>query len=331
MSFLTEEEISALHIERFIFHIVQHEDEEPILLDETPIGKFEEFFIGRIKDTLKGNQFEFNPSSDTFRLLKEMELNQAEFLPNSKQIAINFHANNDDRIKPGVIILMQLSAGSQQLFSIVKYDHEKVISYSLKNGTKAILEEITNSFTESKNSLHKSALIKLNKTSGELIIIDRTVSYDITQFFKGFLNIKRKLSLKEMTEKVNDAMIATTKLHKKELPRAITEKTRNVSFQVIQMMEIFDPEEYFNRVYGAYGNDKIRRTFNGQLKKNNIEAEKFKFDKKAIKPPKEKKYRTKEGVKLQYGKEAEHMVDIRHGSNDNPTVITIRTQQLTEE
>jgi hypothetical protein len=331
MSFLTTDQIEALRIEHFIFHVVQHGEDEPILLEETPLGEFEGFFVDRVQDTLKGNQFEFNPGSATFQLLNEISKNPEKFLQNSKQLAINFHAARDGRIKPGVIILMQLFAGEDEFFSLIKYDHEQVLTYSLQNGSRAILEEITNSFTKSKESLHKSALIRLNDEGGDLIVIDKTVQYDITDFFRGFLNVRRKYSESQMTEIVHEVAIKTAVQHRNELPKELTAKIRSISYQAVQSLDIFNPQEFFDKIFGIHGNEKINKTFNTLLKKKNIEGELFKFQKTAIKPPKERKYRTQEGVRIQFGEEAKDTVQIEHGTDTKPTVITITTQQLTEE
>jgi hypothetical protein len=67
------------------------------------------------------------------------------------------------------------------------------------------------------------------------------------------------------------------------------------------------------------------------LKQKNIEGESFRFEKNAIRPPKERKYRTREGVRIQYGENAKDTVEIEYGTDTKPTVITIITQQLTEE
>jgi hypothetical protein len=73
-------------------------------------------------------------------------------------------------------MLIKLSALNKELFSLIKYDSEEVISYNLiKNDTRAVLQEITNSFTKSKNALQKSALIELTKQGGNLVVIDATV------------------------------------------------------------------------------------------------------------------------------------------------------------
>lgn len=331
MDFLTEDEIAALRIEQLIFHVVQHEDADPILLDETLFGEFESFFLDRVKETLRGNGYEFVKNSSTLHLLKDISSNPGKFVLNSKQLAINFHATKNKRIKPGAIILIKLYAGSKELFSIIKYDREQVLAYNLVDSSHAVLEEIVNSFTKSQGALQKSALIELNNDGGKLVVIDRNVSYDITGFFKAFLNVHRLYTDSEMTEKVHEAIIHTALAHRDELPNEVASKIRSISFQAIQSLEIFDQGEFFDKVFGANSTPKLVKTYEAFLKKNNIGGDSFKFVKNAIKPPKEIKYRTQEGVRIRFGKESEETVKIDYGVGNKSTVITIKTQHLTEE
>jgi hypothetical protein len=331
MDFLTKDEITALRIEQLIFHVVQHEDTDPILLDETPIGEFESFFLDRVKETLKGNGYEFVKNSSTFQLLKDISSNPKSFIPNSKQLAVNFHSARNKRIKPGAIILMKLYAGSKELFSIIKYDREQVLAFNLVGNSQAVLEEIVNSFTKSQGALQKSALIELCGDGGKLVVIDRNVNYDITGFFKAFLNVRRLYTDEEMTEKVHEAIIHTALVHRNELPNEITSKLRSVSFQAIQNLEVFNQEEFFDKVFGAHSTPKLIKTYETFLKKNSIDGDSFKFVKNAIKPPKEIKYKTQEGVRISYGETGQKTVEINHGVGNKPTIITIKTQHLTEE
>ena len=310
---------------------MQHEEDEPILLDETPIKGFESFFLERVvKETLSGNHFEFVHGSATFQLLKEIANDQKMFVPNSKQLAINFHAARDRRIKPGAIILIRLISGQKEFFSLLKYDREQVIAYSLNN-TRAVLEEIVNSFTSSKNALQKSALIELNNQGGDLVVVDSTVGYDITDFFRGFLNVRRIKPENEMTQSVHDVILKTTIKHKSDLPKEITGKIRSITFQAIQGLESFNDDEFFDKVFGSSGNQKIRHTYKNLLRKEGIEGDSFKFIKNAIKPPKERKFRTSEGVKITVGQEAENTITIEHGLKNEQTIITIKTDKLIEE
>jgi hypothetical protein len=94
---------------------------------------------------------------------------------------------------------MALSAGAHRLFSVIKYDHEQVLSYDIEGDARAVLHEIANSFTKSAEALQKSALIELTDIGGELVVVDRKVQADITDFFKGFLTVKRAYTEAELT------------------------------------------------------------------------------------------------------------------------------------
>src|SRR6202035_3711770 len=100
---------------------------------------------------------------------------------------------------------------------LIKYDHERVLTYRVQT-RRALLSAVQNSFTESPNALHKSALIELARTGGELTVIDRTVRKDITDFFRGFLNVRRKYENKQMTAEVGKAVYETIKAHQDTLP-----------------------------------------------------------------------------------------------------------------
>jgi hypothetical protein len=82
-----------------------------------------------------------------------------EFVAVSKELAIDFHSRQDNRIKPGVLMLMRISAGNKMLFLLIKYDHERVLTYAVQS-RRALLRDVQNSFTQSPGALHKSALIQ---------------------------------------------------------------------------------------------------------------------------------------------------------------------------
>jgi len=330
---LTKEEINGLKISQLIFHVVQHEDEDPILLEQTPIAGFEKFFLERIGETLEGNPYKFLPGSQTLALLNAILDDPATFVHNSQELAKNFHKSRSGRIKAGAIILMQLKTGKREFFSLIKYDHEQVIAYDLQQGSRAVLKEILNSFTKSKNALQKSALIELdkNKKGGELVVIDRTVSYDITDFFRDFLGIKPSRSASEMTLGVQNAVVRTAIKHREELPNDITSRIRSKAFVAIQGLDTFNKNKFFDVVFEGRGSPKMIETYKNHLKKEGISGASFKFIKNAIKPPKETKYRTLEGVRIVIDQAASSTVKIVRDDKKKQTTVSITTQQLIEE
>jgi len=91
MAFITEDQNREMQIERFIFHVVHHGEEEPILLDETPIRNFHNFFLGRVREVLKGNRFLFIPESSTESEIRSVDGDLKNFVEVSKNLARDFH------------------------------------------------------------------------------------------------------------------------------------------------------------------------------------------------------------------------------------------------
>src|SRR5688572_26266703 len=157
-----EIKIEDIKITDFIFHVVHHGEEDPGLLDETPIDKYEHFFKERIKEVLDGNKFYFNPESTFLTQIKKLDNDHSLFLEISKALARKFHEIQDDRIKPGVMILMKTAIGGIDHYILIKYDHEMVIYYKKTTLNTAILDEMSNTFSKNKSALQKSAIIKLD-------------------------------------------------------------------------------------------------------------------------------------------------------------------------
>lgn len=334
MAILTHAQASSLKIDAFIFHVVHHGQDEPILLEETPIGTFDDFFLERVKDTLKGNRFSFVSESATRQILQEVDDHPNRFVDCSKRLARDFHSRRDKRIKPGVLILMRLSAQSAKFHSLIKYDHEQVLTYTLQNsaaGQKAILQQIANSFTKSPDSLHKSALVKLTKSGGDLVVVDRTVRADITEFFRGFLDVKRTYDAQQLTEQVVELAISAIKAHKNVLPPAITMRGRQLAYDAIQSRENFSEDQFFSDIFGTHGSDAIRETFDALLEKHDIAGESFKFKKDAVAAPRPRKFETEEGVSITVRESALDTYEIKPPKSDEMrTTIIIKTKRLTQ-
>jgi len=326
---LSEEEIENLSIDKFIFHVVHHHNDEPILLDETPIGDFEDFFLERAMETLQGNQFTFADGSITRTLLKQVLDDESQFVSVSKTLAQTFHAGRDKRIKPGVMILMTLVTGQRKMLSVLKYDHEEAVTYDITDDAKAILKAIANSFTKSADALQKSALIEIVDGGGDdnIVVVDKTVRHEITDFFRGFLACKRLFDDKQMTQAVEALVVDVVKKHQNDLPNDITQNVRDRYYDTVQKREKFDAAEFFAEFFGAHGSAAVRASFDKGLAKKGMEGEVFKFDKGAVKKQRPQKYKTAEGVKIDVPEQASDTV--KTSTTAAGTVVTITTSRLT--
>lgn len=331
MQFNESLSVDSIKIKRFIFHVVHHGADEPILLDETPLGKHERFFAERIMETIEGNRFLFNQGSLVQEKLSEISKNENKFVSLSKEIAIHFHSFENDNIKPGVVIIMKIEIESKLYFSIIKYDHEEVIAYKLDtDNKKAILEDVANSFTKSKDSLHKSALIELTNLSGNVLIIDKKVREDISKFFKGFLNIKRQFSNAELTKRIQDITIDVVKKNRDNLPPDFTANIKQRVFEASQGDENYSFQSYYDKIFGLIGDDKLKKSLIRELKKNDLDGEVFAFDKEALKKPGKRKIKTKEGIKIQYDDSSKDRITF-YDELDGTKRIEIKTEQYYDE
>jgi hypothetical protein len=322
----TDAEIENLSIENFIFHVVHHNADEPILLNEAPLNGFEGFFLQRALETLKGNQFIFADGSNTRTLLSQALKDQSAFVPNSKLLAQTFHAARDGRIKPGALILMILQTGNRKVFCIIKYDHELAITYDINDDYVAFLKSIANSFTKSPDALQKSALIELGENDDNIVVVDKFSRKQITDFFRGFLVCKRRYTNYDLTKTIEDVVVEVVKRHKDELPAEITQNSRYRYHQSVLKRDVFESDEFFAEFFGAHGNEKVRKTFNSILKTRDLDGEVFEFDKTAVKSTKPQKYKTAEGVKIEIPEQA---TDTFHAQNTpEGTTITIKTSKL---
>lgn len=331
MRFSDDLSADSIIIKRFIFHVIHQGADEPILLDETPLGKYEHFFAERIIETIEGNRFLFNQGSFVQEKLSEISKDDQLFVRLSKAMATHFHSFENKNIKAGVVIFMKVEIEGQPYFSIIKYDHEEVLAYKLdEDNRKAILEDVANSFTKSKESLHKSALIELTELGGNVFVIDKKVREDISKFFKGFLNIKRQFDSAELTKKVEEITIDVVKKNRDKLPADFTANIKKMVFDATQGEDNYSFQSYYDKIFGLVGDEQLKTCLIRELKKNDLDGEVFAFDKEALKEPRKRKIKTKEGIKIQYDDSSSDRIKF-YDENDGTKRIEIRTEQYYDE
>ncbi|HEX6038139.1 nucleoid-associated protein [Longimicrobium sp.] len=325
MALISKEESALLDIDDFIFHVVHQGGAEPQLLDATPLGGFKEFFLERVKETLRGNRFVFLPDSATMERLRQVAHDHTAFVSVSKELAREFHTRQDKRIKPGVFIFMRLSAGARSFFSLLKYDNEQVLMYEVDQA-QAILTEITRSFTKNTKALQKSALVELTADNAEIVVVDKTVRTDITDFFRNFLGVKRRFTNAEMTVQVQKAVLDTVVTHAGELPVEITSHVHERFLEIVEQRDEFDAPQFVAEYFGPHGSDAVEKSFTRILDRRGLGGEAFPFEREAALTVETQKYRTIEGVSIQIKEQAKSTVQITQ--DNDMTTVTIRTRRL---
>jgi hypothetical protein len=329
---LSKEQIASLRISRFIFHVVHHGEAEPIFFEELDIEDFEGFFLERIREALKGTEYEFNPQSQVCNILQEIVDDSSLFVDHSRQLAVNFHSHglDDKRIKKGVMILMSLITLDKELFAIVKFEHDQVIRYS-NNGSKVILESVADTFTTSPDALQKAAIVDMSEEEPQILVLDRNVRGGISGFFQGFLNVRRQKNEKELTETVWNVVKNTSNKHVDDFPPDFTQEVQQRTSDFIQKNEQFDDEEFFSTVFGPEANDSVRNTYKHFIEKEDLANEQFYLDRESASVAKKRKIKTAEGITIYIPDKAFSTVQISHGKDGEKDVIIIESAKVREE
>jgi Resolvase, N terminal domain/37-kD nucleoid-associated bacterial protein len=157
-----------------------------------------------------------------------------------------------------------------------------------------------------------------------------TVRKDITDFFRGFLDVQRKYENKQMTAEIGRAVYETVKAHQGTLPQALVQNWRPNLSELARRAPEFETDQFLDRFFGAHASEEVRATFHQELKKRDLEGEVFELDPTAMHSTGPARYRTVEGVGFQVSPEARDYVKITKGA-DGFTTITIRTSSLIEQ
>lgn len=327
MPLLSDAERDGLRVESFIFHGVHHDAVDPVLFDRTPIGEFEPFFIGRVVETLRGNRFVFEDSSETLRELRTAEGGPDAFVAASKELARQFH-KDDGRFRRGILMVTTLVTGPRKLYSLIKYDHERVIAFDVVDAN-AALRAVVTGLTESPKALQKSALIELGDDGGHLVVLDRSKRTGITDFFRDFLGVRRLHGETELTTAVVRTLIKTVRDHADTLPTEITAHVKERLVRIADQRPDFDADQFFTHYFGAHGNEAVRASFDRNFAGQGFDGEGFTFDRASLPNDGPGKYRTKEGVNIVVPPAARSTFRIDDQS-DGSAIITIHTKHVIE-
>lgn len=327
MATLTDEQIASLKISNFLFHVVHHGKDDPEYFDDVPLGKFEPFFVARIKDTLKGNRFSFLDDSRVRIELLKWEDKKITFLELSKVLAFQFNEFYDKRVTLGVLIVIELLVGEKRYYSLIKYDSDEVVSFT-RSGAKAVLADVVNNFTQSAKSLQKSALIDLEAVAGEghVAVIDRQTRSSISDIFRKFLGVVRTKKPAELTDSLHKAVIKIVYKHKDDFPSSFTYRAGDQVREIAEKQKEFNADEFYDQFFGPYGNDEIRASYQKEISQQGLIGEVFEYVPEALPEVRKFRYKTQEGILITVPPGASDTLKI---SPDGKT-ITISTSKVNE-
>lgn len=322
--------LESLQITRFVFHVVHDDSEEPTLLEEIPIGDYEPFFLELVLDGAKGNRFLFNEGSKTREQLVEILEDDALFQEKSQILARNFHIAATGSASPGVFFFMRLSGNDRDYFALIKYDNQPVLRYSYGDGERVRLDELTNTITQNRSALQKSALVCLGGDDEELMVRDRQASGgDVAAYFKHFLGVRRKQGQEQITRALHRAAVDTVNKHAADLPDDLIRDASD-RFADVVTQGPRDVDGFYNDYFGT-DDPAVRDTFDQQMHRRGLDNDcPFELDPETASRPEKRRYATVGGITLQIPPGTQDAFEIRDCSNGD-VEITIRTKKLWEK
>lgn len=328
----------AIKIEKLIFHIILTDNVNPIFLEELEISPEQQtFFKNRLSDAAQGRQFIFTSDNPPIKKLAEEIFNADDqrFLEISKDITSRFRVAHNQTASDGVFIVSIASIKNRKLLFLIKLDHKIVYEYKLK-GSKALLEEVKNTFSEDKSAIQKVALVDVSpNVVWDVLVYDRSKLGSITAFFGNFLSVVPRETETYWTIKAQSAAQKWASENRKNIdPLQEPSDFKNRARVYLINTDLYNTEEYVNCVVDD--ENEVRRkvlkiSFHDYLVECGLAGQQFVPQKDALSKKEIKNIReTAEGVKIEWeGDKRDKNIDIPNSPDDNGIyVIKILTSNV---
>ncbi|MCJ2050262.1 nucleoid-associated protein [Methylobacterium sp. J-070] len=313
-----------------IFHVVGKSLEEPILLDEISPPQHQDFFLERVKSSLRGNLFAFRERSATEALLREIASGERNFTECTQALALDFQSRHKKTMSVGVFFIFELAAGDGvTIYALIKYDNEDVVRYVLEEGGSSVprLERFQESFVRKPEAMQKIALVRLDDGAGGRIMVrDRSNTAHISDYFEGFLQARRVNDAADMSEKLAAALKDTLKANRDSLPEEIQRSGVNRIYEVLRQGPLFDPGDCEPLVTACFGvqpeNSKVRRDLDRNLRNRGVSEETFDVSPERIQKPRRHRMETVEGVQVTYDEDNRPAIRERDDGRQEIVIVT---------
>lgn len=271
-STLTDDQKQSLSLDKFIFHIIIADEDTPKYLDFVELTADQKsFFRDRILDVASGTQYVFIDKENsgfvqnTSSILDDVDQN---FLPYSKRLASDFCKLHHGSTSSGVFIVakvtVKVATANVPLIALLKVDHSKVLQYNqteTAEGTRAVMQEIKDSFVEHPQAIQKWAIVDLSSTfAWDVIARERRKSESVADYFESFLGVEPRETNAALTRKaVQKTLIWAKTIPTDDLPEG--ETPPNYKQRAIRYMELhdkFDTDQFIRVV--IKDNDIERKT-----------------------------------------------------------------------
>lgn len=339
-SVLSISDKESIDIERLIFHIILTDETRPIFLEKLEITKEQKkFFKDRLSDSAQGRQYIFTDDNPPIKQLAEkiFVASDDDFLKITKEITNLFYVAHRKTSSDGVFIISIATIKKRKLLFLIKLDHKKVFEYKLK-GTKALLEEVKNTFSEDKTAIQKVALIDIDSSVvWDALVFDRSKPGGITEFFAKFLSVIPRETEADLTRKLQNAARTWAATNKQDInPNQEPAVYKNRARSYLSSTDLFDTDAYIDFVVqdeDSSRRERLKNSLRSYLEEIGLAGQSFIPKREALTPKEIKNIRqTAEGVRIEWtGNPQDNNIDIPNNPNQNGDyVIKITTSDISE-
>ncbi len=310
MSFLPNEDLETMAISQSVFHTVGPGNEHFQLLEAFDARPYSEFFLGRIRSLQSANKYKFLTDATVRTKIARIASDATAFQEESERLAESFNEAHRGSSAAGAFLLFSLQCQGGRLFALLKFEDEKVLSYSFEEGKrrgrmKPSFGEIDRTFVQNRNALQKAAIIRVDKsdkTQDEVWVVDRQNPQKPAAYFEQFLGAKRLRTESELTKKLIDITKDVARTYKDALPADAMATLSKRLYDATQTGGIVDGEkigQWFTSIVGPLPADSpVMTDLQMRLRREGIAGESFSLDKEAVPAPRNRRVETESGIKI---------------------------------
>ena len=326
MPFLADDQLAALTIERMVFHLVGPKEEHFVRLEAVEPGPHLDFFLGRIKTVLNGAPYGFSDASSTRERLRRIATDPALFQEESERLAEDFQRAHVGSASRGAFLLFALRCGTAQLFAILKYDDELVLTYDVTEGgggrKRVTLTELERTFVQNREALQKSAVAELAETGGRLVVLDRRNPQKVARYFETFLDAARLHQDEELTDKLVKATRDAIRANRDLVPEQVYNEVTKRTFEAASAGGAIDVDGHRKFLEAVMGqplpdDHPILPKFQAALRKERIDGVPLRLDPAKVRPPRTRRLVTRNSIQIRVPIDLEDLVEI----NDDGVII----------
>lgn len=271
MNILTDKIKESLAIEKFIYHVIRHDGNEPSFNDEITLQQEQkEFFERQICSAFEGTQFIFidsdnnNCRNDCLSILEDT----SELVPKSQLLTQRFFEAHNRTMSDGIFIVAIVSIlideNRHMLLTFLKIDFTTVYQQKVSevDGRQIVsLTRIIDSLADTPKALQKWAILDPSEEfSWDVIALQRgknnkyrDTNEAIPGYFRNFLNVEAKDTASSLTKKTVSQTADWGRDIALNLPPHVKHtdiKARSISY--FDTVTNFETDGYIEHVLGTF-------------------------------------------------------------------------------